>query len=107
MPKLERYTYTGPVDNTVLPDKSKLRGKSVIVTGGANGIGEALVRSLVAAEYARSLDAPFLDVLMYLASAFVTIGDNNEERGEEIAKELGPFVHPTSSIQAFLNLYGI
>ncbi|PMD37857.1 short chain dehydrogenase/ reductase [Hyaloscypha variabilis F] len=71
MPKLERYTYTGPVDNTVIPDKSKLKGKSVIVTGGANGIGEALVRSLVAAD------------------AFVTIGDNNVSRGEEIAKELG------------------
>ncbi|KAH7395530.1 short chain dehydrogenase/ reductase [Cadophora sp. MPI-SDFR-AT-0126] len=72
MPKLDRYTYTGPVDNTILPDKSKLKEKSVIVTGGANGIGEALVRSLVA------------------AGAFVTIGDNNVERGETIAKELGP-----------------
>jgi hypothetical protein len=34
MPKLQRYTYNGPVDNTVLPDKSQLKGKSVIVTGG-------------------------------------------------------------------------
>lgn len=34
MPKLDRYTYKGPVDNTVLPDKGKLKEKSVIVTGG-------------------------------------------------------------------------
>lgn len=44
MPQLPPYTYTGPVDCSVLPDPSKLRGKSVIVTGGANGMGEATVR---------------------------------------------------------------
>jgi len=46
-----------------------MRGKSVIVTGGANGIGETCVRQFVA------------------AGAFVTFGDVNE-RGKEIEKEL-------------------
>ncbi|OBT43649.1 hypothetical protein VE00_05247 [Pseudogymnoascus sp. WSF 3629] len=69
MPQLPRYSYTGPVDHTVVPDKSKMKGKSVIVTGGANGIGEACVRAFVA------------------AGAFVTFGDLSE-RGKEIEKEL-------------------
>jgi FlaA1/EpsC-like NDP-sugar epimerase len=59
MPKLERYTYTDPVNNKVLPDETKLKGKSIIVTGGANGIGEALVRSLVAAKYVNLLKSRF------------------------------------------------
>jgi hypothetical protein len=69
MPQLAKYSYTGPVDHTVVPDKSKMKGKSVIVTGGANGIGEACVRAFVA------------------AGAFVTFGDLSE-RGKEIEKEL-------------------
>lgn len=68
MPVL-RYTYTGPVDHTVVPDKSRVQGKSVIVTGGANGMGEAFVRAFTA------------------AGAFVTFGDLHP-RGSEIEKEL-------------------
>lgn len=70
MPQLPRYAYTGPVDHTVLPDRSQMRGKSVIVTGGANGIGESCVRTFVA------------------AGAFVTFGDVGSEKGKEIEKEL-------------------
>lgn len=69
MPQLPRYSYTGPVDHTVVPDRSKMNGKSVIVTGGANGIGEACVRAFVA------------------AGAFVTFGDVSE-RGKELEQEL-------------------
>ncbi|KAK2812197.1 hypothetical protein FQN50_001555 [Emmonsiellopsis sp. PD_5] len=72
MPQLPPYEYTGPVDCTIPPDPSKLKGKSVIVTGGANGMGETTVR-MFAAE-----------------GAFVTIADLNEERGQQIAKELSP-----------------
>ncbi|RJE25050.1 short chain dehydrogenase reductase [Aspergillus sclerotialis] len=66
---LPRYTYTGPIDHTVVPEVSKIKGKSIIITGGANGMGEAMVRSLCA------------------AGAFVTFGDLHP-RGVEIAKEL-------------------
>ncbi|EGY23247.1 hypothetical protein VD0002_g4935 [Verticillium dahliae] len=66
---LPPYKYTGPIDHTVVPDRSKVIGKSVIVTGGANGMGEECVRQFVA------------------AGAFVTIGDVND-RGTELEKEL-------------------
>ncbi|OJJ62618.1 hypothetical protein ASPSYDRAFT_196420 [Aspergillus sydowii CBS 593.65] len=66
---LPRYTYTGPIDHTVAPDLSKARGKSVVITGGANGMGEAMVRAFCA------------------AGAFVTFGDLHP-RGAELAKEL-------------------
>lgn len=66
---IPRYTYTGPVDHTVVPDQSKVAGKSVIITGGANGMGEAFVRAFTA------------------AGAFVTFGDLHP-RGSEIEKEL-------------------
>ena len=64
------YTYSGPIDHTVPVDKSKLKGKSVVITGGANGIGEVAARLFVA------------------DGAFVTIGDLNIERGEAMEKEL-------------------
>ncbi|KAF4815064.1 5'-hydroxyaverantin dehydrogenase [Colletotrichum siamense] len=66
---LPRYTYTGPTDHTIIPDRTSVKGKSVIITGGANGMGEACVRAFVA------------------AGAFVTFGDVNL-RGEIIEKEL-------------------
>lgn len=46
-------------------------GRGALVTGGASGLGEACVRSLVAAQ------------------AAVTIADLNEERGTQLAGELG------------------
>lgn len=67
---LPRYTYTGPVDHTVPIDRSKIRGKSVIVTGGANGMGEVAVRDFVS------------------AGAFVTFADVNEARGKAMEAEL-------------------
>ncbi|KAF2463902.1 NAD(P)-binding protein [Lindgomyces ingoldianus] len=69
MPPLPRYSFTGPVDHTILPDCTKLKGKSVVITGGANGMGEYCVRTFAA------------------EGAFVTFGDVNP-RGHEIAKEL-------------------
>jgi hypothetical protein len=37
MEQPSRYSYTGPIDHTIAPDKSLLRDKSVVITGGANG----------------------------------------------------------------------
>lgn len=70
MPKLPNYSYTEPIDHTLPIDRSKLRGKSVIVTGGANGLGEELVRRFAA------------------TGSFVTFGDVDEHRGKELEAEL-------------------
>lgn len=67
---LPRYTYTGPVDHTASIARDKIRGKSVIVTGGANGMGEVAVRDFVS------------------AGAFVTFADVNEPRGKAMEAEL-------------------
>lgn len=52
-------------------DASKLASKSVIITGGASGIGEAAMRAFVR------------------AGAFVTFGDIAEERAQKLVDELG------------------
>ncbi|KAH6989807.1 hypothetical protein BKA56DRAFT_629537 [Ilyonectria sp. MPI-CAGE-AT-0026] len=36
---LRRYNYNGPVDHKVAPGLKPIKGKSVIMTGGANGMG--------------------------------------------------------------------
>jgi NAD(P)-dependent dehydrogenase (short-subunit alcohol dehydrogenase family) len=66
---LPPYEYRGAFDHTIEPDIERAAGKSVIVTGGANGIGESCVRHLVD------------------AGAFETFADLNE-RGATIEKEL-------------------
>ena len=52
-------------------DASQLSGKSIIITGGASGLGEAMTRAFAA------------------AGAFVTIGDLNEQRSNALIDELG------------------
>ncbi|KAJ5589086.1 Short-chain dehydrogenase/reductase SDR [Penicillium hordei] len=66
---LPKYTYNGPIDHTVVPDLANAKAKSVIITGGANGMGEAMVRAFTE------------------AGAFVTFGDLHP-RGDDLAKEL-------------------
>lgn len=66
---LPPYEYRGAIDHTIKPAIERAAGKSVIITGGANGIGEAALRQ-------------FVD-----AGAFVTFADLNE-RGTEIETEL-------------------
>lgn len=65
-----RYSWTGPVDHTIPVDKSILKGKSVIITGGANGMGEVAARRFV--EH----------------GAFVTVADMDAKRGEALEAEL-------------------
>ncbi|KAF4462105.1 short-chain alcohol dehydrogenase [Fusarium albosuccineum] len=67
---LNRYSYQGPVDHKIAPDLEAIKGKSVIITGGANGMGETCVRDFAA------------------AGAFVTFADVNEKRGQAIEAEL-------------------
>ncbi|KAL2793917.1 hypothetical protein BJX66DRAFT_217221 [Aspergillus keveii] len=64
------YTYKGPVNCTRQPDSHNLNGTTAIVTGGANGLGEAYVRALVA------------------AGVNVCIGDIDSKRGKELELEL-------------------
>ncbi|KAH3999403.1 hypothetical protein HBI25_123110 [Parastagonospora nodorum] len=66
---IAKYEYTGPIDHTLPIDHAKLKGKSVIITGGANGMGETCVRHF--AEH----------------GAKVTIADVNK-RGYDLSAEL-------------------
>lgn len=70
MPEVAPYTYDGPIDHTKTIDWAALRGKSVIVTGGANGMGETTVRRFVE------------------AGAFVTFADVDPVRGGTVESEL-------------------
>lgn len=67
---MQPFQETGPVTCDADFDTSHVRGKTAIVTGGANGMGEAYVRHLVA------------------AGAFVVFGDVDEQAGKQIESEL-------------------
>ncbi|KAF2421167.1 NAD(P)-binding protein [Tothia fuscella] len=41
------YKNNGPIDPTIPPDLSRLKGKSVIITGGSSGLGAAYVDSFL------------------------------------------------------------
>lgn len=43
---MDDRTFSDPVDCTVDFDTSVLQGKTAIVTGGVNGLGQAYVRAL-------------------------------------------------------------
>ena len=62
-------------DSTAAQQEIDLTGCRVFVTGGARGLGEAFVRALVA------------------AGAQVAFGDVLEDRGHELATELGQSAH--------------
>ncbi|KAJ0117350.1 Carbonyl reductase family member 4 [Diaporthe amygdali] len=64
------YKHDGPVDSQADFDPNIVRGKLAIVTGGANGLGEAYVRALQS------------------AGCKVIIGDINLERGKSLEAEL-------------------
>ena len=62
---------SGPVDFSKSIDKTTIKGKTALVTGGASGIGAATAKALAE------------------AGAIVTIADINAEAGEKYAQELG------------------
>lgn len=57
MPPLPVYQDNGPLDCTGGVDTNSLKGKSVIVTGGGNGLGEAYVRAFASAGLVSHLHA--------------------------------------------------
>lgn len=67
----EQYKAGQAVDPSSPTDTSVLDGKSVVITGGASGLGLAYVRAFAS------------------KGAFVTFGDLNQSAGEKIASELG------------------
>ena len=69
------YNYTGPIDCTIDLDLSSLKGKTGVITGGANGIGGAYARALLS------------------AGCFVVIGDLDATRGEELVTEFPKQLH--------------
>ncbi|KAK5044726.1 hypothetical protein LTR84_010500 [Exophiala bonariae] len=69
------YQSQGPVDCTITVDSSKVKGKTAIVTGGANGIGEAYTRALAA------------------AGVYITIGDLDESSTEKLTSEFPKQIH--------------
>lgn len=71
---LEEYKAGQAVDPSSPTNTSVLDGKSVIITGGASGLGLAYVKAFAS------------------KGAFVTFGDLNTSASEKIASELGPNV---------------
>ncbi|KAJ5718368.1 hypothetical protein N7488_004014 [Penicillium malachiteum] len=97
MPQLPPYEYTGPVDCSVPPDRKALKHKSVIITGGANGMGEATARAFAAEGCVTRIQEYKDEKNAYWKNrAFVTIADLDEIRGNEVAAELSPFVYPSN-----------
>ncbi|KAH7142122.1 short chain dehydrogenase reductase [Dactylonectria macrodidyma] len=69
---IPEYQDNGPVAATNRVNADGLKGKSVIITGGASGLGKAYAKAFVE------------------AGAFVTIGDYDEAAGSSAERELSP-----------------
>lgn len=72
---MEPYTDRGPVDCNIDFDTSHVKGKTAIITGGANGMGEAYVHALTA------------------AGAYVVFGDVDEQAGRHVESESSGNAH--------------
>ncbi|KAI5285086.1 hypothetical protein KEM52_002602 [Ascosphaera acerosa] len=83
-----------PVDCSAALDLSGLAKKSVVITGGATGLGRAYVQAFVEAGWVRRQNAP--DTTMEIGveelirslwprRCYVTFGDIKEEEGNELA----------------------
>jgi NAD(P)-dependent dehydrogenase (short-subunit alcohol dehydrogenase family) len=82
---LEEYKAGQAVDPSSPTDTSVLEGKSVIITGGASGLGLAYVKAFAS------------------KGAFVTFGDLNASAGETIASERDFLVRPSLDVQGRCN----
>ena len=107
MPPLPKYEYTGPVDCTIPPDRAQLKGKSVIVTGGTSlHLPETAIVELTSSrsQWNGRINRPGIRCRRVCTAptriskpstnktrAFVTIADVNDERGNNLAKELHPY----------------
>jgi NAD(P)-dependent dehydrogenase (short-subunit alcohol dehydrogenase family) len=69
------FQHHGPVDCSIDIDCNNIRGKTAIVTGGANGIGEAYTRALIA------------------AGAYIVIGDLDVAGAEKLISEFPGKAH--------------
>ncbi|KIW12364.1 hypothetical protein PV08_09641 [Exophiala spinifera] len=82
---MKPYIDQGPINCDIDIDTNNVKGKTAIVTGGANGIGEAYVRALSK------------------AGAYVLIADVAEGDGERLAQELGrQLLSPATSSVRFV-----
>lgn len=104
---VDPYKYSGPIDTTVSPDLSTLKGKSVIVTGGVYSLSYPAFKQILTCNRCqwsrRSIRSSILGswVRRYeifpggrcteaSTRAYVTFGDINEEKGASMEKELAP-----------------
>ncbi|KAK5311761.1 hypothetical protein LTR93_011603 [Exophiala xenobiotica] len=69
------YKYNGPIDCMIAINPGNVKGKTALITGGANGLGEAYARAL--------LDA----------GAYVVIGDLDVKGGEKFVAEFPGRLH--------------
>lgn len=84
----ESFYYTQPINFTKVIDTNTLKDKSVIVTGGASGIGEGCVKAFAEAGCAQSVLKTTGLPPNTPHSAYVTILDINEANGTALTKSL-------------------
>lgn len=89
---MQQYTYNGPVDHKATFDRKKVAGKSVVFTGGANGMAlQALATLIVAENVHLQCNVGIGEVCVrefVAAGAYVTFADLDTKQGEALQNEL-------------------